>query len=125
LIEHFDERHVLDPAELLDQRESGRQVRSALATLPPQDSALVTLVVWEGLSAVEAGRVLGMTAGTSRVRLHRARRRLRKALSAPSAHDESAADDGPPLPAVAPTIPLAHAAFFDAAASHSQEDRDV
>lgn len=129
LIEHFDEGHALDPAELLDRRESGRHVRDALATLPPQDSALVTLVAWEGLSAVEAGRVLGLTAGTSRVRLHRARARLRKALSTPPAPGESETDDGPPLPAGSPAVSLAHpaisltdAAFFDAAAARAQED---
>ena len=54
----------------------GDAVRRALGTLSDLDRELVTLTTWEGLSPAEAGRVLGVTAGTARVRLHRARARL-------------------------------------------------
>jgi RNA polymerase sigma-70 factor (ECF subfamily) len=54
----------------------GDAVRAALETLSELDRELVTLTTWEGLSPAEAGRVVGVTAGTARVRLHRARARL-------------------------------------------------
>jgi RNA polymerase sigma-70 factor (ECF subfamily) len=55
-------------------RESA--VLRALDSLSELDRELVTLTTWEGLSPAEAARVLGITAGTARVRLHRARARL-------------------------------------------------
>ena len=54
----------------------GDAVLDALETLSELDRELVTLTTWEGLSPAEAGRVVGITAGTARVRLHRARARL-------------------------------------------------
>jgi RNA polymerase sigma-70 factor, ECF subfamily len=51
-------------------------VRRALESLSELDRELVTLTTWEGLSPAEAARVVGITAGTARVRLHRARARL-------------------------------------------------
>jgi RNA polymerase sigma-70 factor, ECF subfamily len=51
-------------------------VRHALASLSDIDRELVTLTTWEGLSPAEAARVVGITAGTARVRLHRAHARL-------------------------------------------------
>lgn len=58
-------------------------VREALAALPFADRELLTLSVWEGLTAAEIARVVGSTAGAVRVRLHRARRRLRDAVDGP------------------------------------------
>jgi RNA polymerase sigma-70 factor (ECF subfamily) len=57
-----------------------QRVRDALATLPVTDRELVTLSAWEGLSAPEIATVTGLRPGTVRVRLHRARARLRAAL---------------------------------------------
>src|SRR5688572_3035021 len=37
---------------------------------------VVTLTTWEHLTPAEAARVVGITAGTARLRLHRARARL-------------------------------------------------
>jgi RNA polymerase sigma-70 factor, ECF subfamily len=54
----------------------GEAVRHALESLSDIDRELVTLTTWEGLSPAEAARVVGITAGTARVRLHRARARL-------------------------------------------------
>jgi RNA polymerase sigma-70 factor, ECF subfamily len=51
-------------------------VRRALDSLSHVDRELVTLTTWERLSPAEAARVVGITAGTARVRLHRARARL-------------------------------------------------
>lgn len=53
-----------------------------LASLPELDREVLTLSVWEGLSAVEIGEVLAMPAVSVRSRLHRARARLRTQLAA-------------------------------------------
>lgn len=52
----------------------------ALAALAPIDREALLLVAWEELSPAEAARVLGIRPATFRVRLHRARRRLRQNL---------------------------------------------
>jgi RNA polymerase sigma factor (sigma-70 family) len=59
---------------------AGEELRVLLAGLDDDDRELLTLIAWEDLTPAEAGRVLGISAGTARVRLHRARRRLRRAL---------------------------------------------
>ena len=68
-------------------------LRAALAALPELDRSLLALIAWEGLSAAEAATVLGLRPATARVRLHRARARLRRAL----------ADAPDPLPHACPT----------------------
>lgn len=55
-------------------------ITRALAALSPKDREAVLLVAWEGLSPAQAAEVLGERPGTFRVRLHRARTRLRTAL---------------------------------------------
>ena len=66
--------HLPDRQEGDDRR--GEAVRRALESLSEVDRELITLTTWEGLSPADAGRVVGITAGTARVRLHRARARL-------------------------------------------------
>jgi RNA polymerase sigma-70 factor (ECF subfamily) len=61
--------HELDP-ELL----------AALRSLPAIDRETLFLIAWEDLSPSLAARSLGITQGAFRVRLHRARRRLQRAL---------------------------------------------
>jgi RNA polymerase sigma-70 factor (ECF subfamily) len=56
-------------------------VRSALSGLSQDDQEILRLVGWEQLSLREAGLVLGCGMTTAKVRLHRARRRLRDALA--------------------------------------------
>ena len=55
-------------------------VVAALDRLSESDRELLRLIAWEGLTPAEAAKVLGQSAATCRVRLHRARRRLAKAL---------------------------------------------
>jgi RNA polymerase sigma-70 factor (ECF subfamily) len=57
-----------------DDRDAA--VRAALESLTDLDRELVALTLWEGLGPAEAARVVGITPGTARVRLHRARARL-------------------------------------------------
>jgi RNA polymerase sigma-70 factor (ECF subfamily) len=53
----------------------------ALAGLSAADRELLTLIAWHGLSVKQAAQVQGCTTATLTVRLHRARRRLEKALA--------------------------------------------
>ena len=56
----------------------------ALETLSDHDRELVLLVAWEGLAVGEAAAALGCTRAAAAVRLHRARKRLHRALSEPT-----------------------------------------
>ncbi len=54
----------------------------ALEQLPDTDRELLTLHAWEGLDRSELAETMGCSRPTLRVRLHRARRRLARALAA-------------------------------------------
>jgi RNA polymerase sigma-70 factor, ECF subfamily len=59
-------------------------LRRALLQLDEKDRELLTLIAWDGLTAAEAGQVLGVSSVGARVRLHRARRRLEGLLNPPT-----------------------------------------
>ncbi len=68
-------------AELLDRidaERAGRHLLTELALLPERDRAVVELVDIAGLRPNEAAAALGLPPGTARMRLMRARARLRK-----------------------------------------------
>jgi RNA polymerase sigma factor (sigma-70 family) len=83
---------VPDPSALHEQRAETRSVHEALGALPPDDRELVTLIAWEGLTPSQAATALGLSAGTARVRLHRARTRLRALLHIPADVEETDRD---------------------------------
>jgi RNA polymerase sigma-70 factor (ECF subfamily) len=56
-------------------------IGSALAQMRETDRELLLLIAWEGLSPTQAARVLSIAPATVRVRLHRARTRLRVELA--------------------------------------------
>ena len=56
-------------------------IKQALAMLKPLDSKIITLMCIEQRDAAETGEILHIDAGTARVRLSRALRRLRIALT--------------------------------------------
>jgi len=58
-----------------------RDVRRAIEALNPVDREVLTLFAWDHLSAAEISAVTGATPGAMRVRLHRARERVRAALA--------------------------------------------
>lgn len=75
-----------------EPREIDAEVAQALRQLSLADRETLFLVAWEDLSPVQAARSLGISQAAFRVRLHRARRRLARAL-------ETAAEPEPrPLP---------------------------
>lgn len=59
----------------------GHEVLEAIAQLSERDQEVLLLTAWEGLAAKEAATVLGCSIATFTVRLHRARRRLARALA--------------------------------------------
>jgi RNA polymerase sigma-70 factor (ECF subfamily) len=77
-------RRVLDNDEIaellarIDAERVGRELIERLAELSTVDRAAVELVDLTGLTPKEAAAVLGVPAGTLRVRLFRARARLRR-----------------------------------------------
>jgi len=84
---------VPDPAVGVTEQD---RVRRTLETLSAADRELLTLVAWEELTPSEAARVLGISPGSARMRLKRARERFDAAWiagardAAPSAgHDSS------------------------------------
>jgi RNA polymerase sigma factor (sigma-70 family) len=77
----YDEAVVPDPSALHDSRTESQLVHEALRQLSAEDRELVTLIAWEGLTPAQAAAALGVPPGTARVRLHRARTRLRAVLS--------------------------------------------
>ncbi|MFC6882241.1 MULTISPECIES: RNA polymerase sigma factor [Actinomadura] len=72
-----------------------RALAAALARLPAAQRDVLLLVAWEGLTYDEAGRALGVPAGTVRSRMNRARGKLRGALGGidPTAVTEEQADE--------------------------------
>jgi RNA polymerase sigma factor (sigma-70 family) len=77
-------RRDLDPdqvEELLDRidaEQTGRRLVTEVALLPERDRAVIELVDLAGLRPNEAAAVLGLAPGTVRMRLMRARARLRR-----------------------------------------------
>lgn len=90
LLRARSERGRVEAADGVDRR-----VAEALAKLGPKDREALTLVAWEGLEPHEAAVVLGEAPGTFRVRLHRARCRLRRLLEERSELAQRASDRRP------------------------------
>ncbi|ROR73612.1 RNA polymerase sigma factor [Bogoriella caseilytica] len=56
-------------------------VRRCVAALPEADRELIRMTYWEELSGAEIAGILSCSAAAARVRLHRARRRLKALLA--------------------------------------------
>jgi RNA polymerase sigma factor (sigma-70 family) len=98
-VERLAGRRELAPDEVgdlidrIDAERAGRALVSGLTTLSAADRAVVELVDLVGLQAREAATVLGIAPGTLRMRLMRARARLRKAAGPGLAHDTDPASE--------------------------------
>jgi RNA polymerase sigma factor (sigma-70 family) len=77
--------------EQLDAAATARSVYVAMNGLRPEDRRLLELVAVDGMSTVEAAAVLGISRVAARVRLTRARRRLRDALGGGAEQAEASA----------------------------------
>ncbi len=62
--------------------ESSSELARAFASLSDSDRELLSLLAWEGLTRDEVAIALGTSRAVVRLRLHRARKRLRDALPA-------------------------------------------
>jgi RNA polymerase sigma-70 factor (ECF subfamily) len=69
------------PLSRLLDAELSEEVRKAVAALPPLQREVIVLFEYEELSLAEVAAVVGADVGTVKSRLHRARGRLRRALS--------------------------------------------
>ena len=70
-----------------------RELLTALASLREEDREALLLVAWDGLSNPKAAQVVGCSTGAFAVRLHRARRRLTRALNSQRTDDAAATDN--------------------------------
>lgn len=68
------------PDKLLMNQQALRRLEGAIAALPPNQRAVVTLRDIDGLDSGEVCNVLGISESNQRVLLHRGRSRLRAAL---------------------------------------------
>jgi RNA polymerase sigma-70 factor (ECF subfamily) len=68
------------------------EVLIAFGSLSQRDQELLLLVAWDGLDRAQAASVLGIGTTAFSVRLHRARRRLERALAAQRAIERRAGD---------------------------------
>lgn len=79
-VDWVDPTVVVDEVHEADARASA--VAAALDRLRPLDAHLIALTAHGEVSIADAAVALGLSAGAARVRLHRARRRLRNDLAA-------------------------------------------
>ncbi|TCL83646.1 MULTISPECIES: RNA polymerase sigma factor [unclassified Rathayibacter] len=80
---HGEHQSSAEDAALQDVIDD-RRLSEALGRLSPADLHLVTLVMIEGYSPTDAAPLLGLSAGATRTRLHRARAALRDQLGHPT-----------------------------------------
>lgn len=92
LLEEADEDRTLElpaPARVADEAVERDALAQALDALPLSLRSVVVLKDVYGFSCQEIGELVGTTEGAVKVRLHRARRRLKDLLFATEAGDES------------------------------------
>jgi RNA polymerase sigma factor (sigma-70 family) len=89
------ELRSVGPAHSPADDERRTSLRRALAALPVRDREILTMTAWEGLTPRQIATVMGTSANVVRVRLHRARARLKRQL-----------DPERPVPRRAERVPL-------------------
>jgi RNA polymerase sigma-70 factor, ECF subfamily len=91
----------LSAPDVADEVAERIAVLTALAALPEADRELLTLVAWHGLKPNEAAQIVGCSTAAYFVRLHRARRRLERAMADPPEPAHPPEPAGLPGPAAA------------------------
>jgi RNA polymerase sigma factor (sigma-70 family) len=74
------ELRAVRPASPLTGDDRSEALDTALAALPEMDREILMLTAWEGLTPTQIATVVGRSANVVRVRLHRARSRLKRTL---------------------------------------------
>ena len=82
-----------DPTPVVDEKFA--ELAAAFRSLPDVDREVLALEGWEQLDASEISVVLGCSRNAVRIRLHRARRRLRAAIAASTSSSGQGASDVP------------------------------
>lgn len=80
----LDEEDAARMDARIDAAAQSRRLYAAMDCLPDAERAVLELVAIDELSVAEAASAVGVRSGTARVRLHRARRKLRAELEAAS-----------------------------------------
>lgn len=80
----LDEEDAARMDARIDAAAQSRRLYAAMDCLPDAERAVLELVAIDELSVAEAASAVGVRSGTARVRLHRARRKLRTELEAAS-----------------------------------------
>lgn len=75
-----DDRNDVDEEDRLVLDEMNSCVREVIDSLPPDYRAVIVLFNLEGRSIAEISEILGISDSAVKVRIHRARKRLRDAL---------------------------------------------
>lgn len=75
-----EDRDDTDEEDLLVLDEMSSCVREVIDGLPPDHRAAIVLFNLEGKSLAETAQILGISVGATKVRVHRAKSRLREAL---------------------------------------------
>lgn len=99
LAERLAHEHSLQIEPVFAAGIDDEPVKAALWRLSVDDREALALVAWEGLTPSQAARSLGCSPVAFRVRLHRARRRFERALTAVDENEASAAPAGDAHPA--------------------------
>ena len=87
LIERLGGRRDIDPEDLvrleeqIDAVAAARTVRREMMRLPASERTIAELVFIDDLTPVQAAEALGLSGSAARMRLSRARRRLREAVA--------------------------------------------
>ena len=87
----LDCEDVADILARIDAAASARELYSALDALSESERAVLELVAVDQLRVTEAADALGIGKVTARVRLHRARRRMKEQLATPDAREPAEA----------------------------------
>jgi RNA polymerase sigma-70 factor (ECF subfamily) len=80
----LDEEDAARMDARIDAVAQSRRLYEAMDRLPDAERAVLELVALDELAVAEAAAAVGVRSGTARVRLHRARRKLRAELEAAS-----------------------------------------
>lgn len=91
----LDEDDAARLDERIDATARSRELYEAIDRLPEAERAVLELVAIDELSLTEAAAAVGVRPVTARVRLHRARRRLRAALEAAQPNPDRDQEDRP------------------------------
>jgi RNA polymerase sigma-70 factor (ECF subfamily) len=89
----LDEEDAARMDARIDAAAQSRRLYEAMDCLPDAERAVLELVAIDELTVAEAAAAIGVRSGTARVRLHRARRKLRAELEATAHQPNSRKED--------------------------------